>query len=105
MGFMALGFFVAAVVAATFVFQFAKSVWRIPAILNLPGAFLVFNAIVSFSGWLTHDLFERHTYMPAPDIPWHYWLVYLGLAIGWYMVMVYALLKWRATTNTSIKTE
>lgn len=95
MGILALGNMVLAMFVSVVTFQLAKAIWRMPMILNLPGAFCMFNAVISLSGWLLHDLFDGYMHMSAPDVPWYYWLAYLGIALFWYAAMAYSLAKWR----------
>lgn len=97
MGLIAIGSVLLAIMAAVLAFQAAKTFIRMPAVLNLPGAVCVFCAVIQLSGWLTHDIFDGHLYMPAPDIPWYSWLLYAGLAILWYGPMALILAKWRET--------
>ena len=90
MGFLVLGIVSVAVFVAYMVFQGVKAVWRMPTLLNLPGAFFVFTALVSLSGWLTHDLFDGYRHIPAPDVPWYHWMLYLGTALVWYSAWILA---------------
>lgn len=101
MGFLALGCMLVAVIAAVMTFQIARSAWRMPTMLNLPGVFLVFSAVISLSGWLTHDLFEGFMHIPAPDVPWYSWLVYMGLAVLWYLSMTFLVAKWREAPEST----
>lgn len=95
MGILALGNMVIAVFVAVATYQLASAAWRMPMILNLPGAFFVFNLVISLTGWLLHDLFDGYMHMPAPDVPWYAWLAYLGMALIWYASMALLLAKWR----------
>lgn len=99
MGILALGNMLIALFAAVAIFQAAKAAFGMPAILNLPGAFSMFFAVISLSGWATHDLFDGYLHMPAPNVPWNYWLIYLSISIGWYAVMVWLLAQWRRTVE------
>jgi hypothetical protein len=101
MGFLALGNMLLAVIVASFAFQIAKAAWQMPSILNVPGAFLVFNSVITLSGWATHDLFDGYMHMSAPDVPWYGWLLYLGMALFWYFSMAFALMKWRENTTVT----
>lgn len=101
MGILALGNMVLAVFVAVATYRLAGSVWRMPMILNLPGAFCMFNAVIALSGWLLHDLFDGYMHMPAPDVPWYAWLAYLGAALVWYAAMAFTLAKWREDSTTT----
>jgi len=99
MGLIAIGSMLLALIAAVLAFEAAKAFIRLPAVLNLPGAVFVFCALIQLSGWLTHDMFDGHLYMPAPDVPWYIWLFYAGLAILWYGAMAFILAKWREASE------
>lgn len=101
MGILALLNMALALFAAVAIYQLASAAWRIPMLLNLPGAFAIFNATVSASGWLLHPLFDSYMHIPAPDVPWYAWLVYLGLALIWYSTIVFLLAKWRQGSETT----
>lgn len=101
MGILALGNMVLAVLVAFATYRLANAAWRMPMLLNLPGAFCVFSAVIALSGWLLHDLFDGYMHMPAPDVPWYAWLAYLGTALFWYAVMAFTLAKWREGSATT----
>ncbi|MBN9424737.1 MAG: hypothetical protein BGO63_10460 [Candidatus Accumulibacter sp. 66-26] len=99
MGILALGNMLIAVVAAVWIFMAAKAVFRMPVVLNLPGASGMFFSAISLSGWITHDLFDGYMHMPAPDIPWFQWIIYFVISIAWYAAMAWLLTKWRRPTE------
>lgn len=71
MGFIAVIYMSMAVLAAVVVFRGARVACRMPAVLNVPGAFFVFAATISLTGWITHELFDGYMHMPSPDVPWY----------------------------------
>lgn len=82
MGFLALAYIWSAISIAFLVYKFVDAAWRIPVILNLPGAFFVFSSVIQFTGWLTIDMFASTTRMPSPDVPWYGWMAGLSF-LAW----------------------
>jgi hypothetical protein len=95
MGLLSGGIMMVAFVVAAATYQWAKSTWRMPVIVNVPGALLAFNVIPTFFGWLLHDLFDGYVYMSAPEVPWYTSVGYLGLTLFWYLSMGLLLKKGR----------
>ena len=105
MGFIAVIYMSMAILTAVVAFRGAKAAWRMPAVLNVPGAFFVFAATISLAGWITPDLFDGYTHIPAPDAPWCSWLTYMGLAIFWYGSIAFLLTKVREKDEASVEAE
>lgn len=95
MGFIVVIYMSIAILTAVVAFRGARIAWHMPAVLNVPGAFLVFAATISLAGWVSHELFDGYTHMPAPEVPWYSWLMYMGLAIFWYGSIALLLTKVR----------
>lgn len=85
LGALAVSLIVVALLVGAAVFHFMRERLQIPAILNIPGAFLTFSAVVQFTSWLSMDLFVSASAIPPPVVPWYQWLVFLGLAGAWYV--------------------
>lgn len=84
-GMMAIVFLIASVAVGYFVFQAMKTLWQIPFLVNLTGAFFVGAAMVTFTGWMSQDQFEARLSMPPPpEMPWYLWFGYLAIAASWY---------------------
>ncbi|CAG0955306.1 hypothetical protein RHDC4_00348 [Rhodocyclaceae bacterium] len=95
-GLLALSFFVAAILAGMLVFQVVKAAFRLPTLLNWPGAICVGAAVIQLTGWLSHDLFAGLMLGPTPpDVPWYQWLEFLLFAVVWYAATISLLLMWR----------
>lgn len=95
-GMMAIVFLIASVAVGYFVFQAMKTLWQIPFLVNLPGAFFVGAAVITFTSWMSHDQFEARLSMPPPpQIPWYLWLGYLVIAAIWYTGAIVWLTTWR----------
>lgn len=97
-GFISLSIFLVAIGAGCFVFYAMKAMWRLPVMLNFPGAALVAASVLSFAGWLTHDLFSSMIGPQPPDVPWYAWLLYAGLS-AWFYTNIWAFLTYWSRKN------
>ena len=84
-----------------FIFHTMKTLFNIPLILNLPGAFVFMGALFSFVVWVIDKIGvikQSMTFAPEPltlNLPWYTWLLYLGLSVIYYATIVRLLFIWR----------
>lgn len=88
MGFSALLNTLLAIYVAAIVFTSMKMRFGLSVFQNLPGAFFAFASVFLFFGWLSQDMLDGYMGIPMLHIPWHTWLMYLSLAILWYLVVL-----------------
>lgn len=101
MGFVGLFFTSISVFSGVLTFLVMQTAFKLPAFLNLPGAFAIGMSFLEFSYWLSNlfGVFDSYAYLAPPSIHWYVWLAYLALGILWYVTIITIRHRWQSRTK------